>query len=504
MSNKKSGNNFAKIRINTVIVAGSISVITIVTVLGIVFSRQYIVSQAESRIQDVLQEAEALHYYVQREMHPTMYLLKEEGRLPKEFYSPEILSSSYISRHVFSQYNTIRKSNKLPLVEYRMASKNPRNMINKADSIEANLIDLFNSDPSIKKYTGIVKQHGEKHLYYARPFLRVENNCLKCHGKKEDAPYDLSSYYNWDSGFDLKLGEIPAIEIIKTPIIAEFKTVTIIGFIILTIALVLITLIILYSRLFVTNKIINQQKNEIEDNLNKLKAAQNQLVQSEKMASLGVLTAGIAHEINNPLNFINGAYLGLDSFFASKAPQHKDEVSVLLKGLHTGVERASAIIQGLNHFSRDSKSYNEECRLHTIIDNCLLMLQNKYKNRIEIDKQYGPKEIIVRGNDGKLHQLFMNLLLNAIQAIENKGIISIITQENENLATVTITDNGCGINSENLSKVFDPFFTTKAPGEGTGLGLSISYNIVKDHKGDIEFKSETGKGTTVKLTLPIN
>jgi len=495
--------SFLKNRTNLLLLTFSIVVIAVVTSIGNILSRQYIVKQAESRIQDVLQEAEALHYYVQREMHPTMYLLKEEGRMPKEFYSPEILSSSYITRRVFSQYNSIRSLNQQPLVEYRLASGNPRNKVNLADSLEAGLIAMFNNDSTIKKYSGIVNLHGVKHLYYARPFLRVEKNCLKCHGKREDAPKELSSYYKWDSGFDLKVGEIPAIEIIRTPLVAEFKTISTIGAIILATAIIFVILIVLYSRLSLKNRIIGFQKNEIENNLNKLKEAQNKLVQSEKMASLGVLTAGVAHEINNPLNFINGAYLGLNSFFTKKVPQYKEEVSVLLNGLQTGVERASEIVKGLNHFSRDSKSYNEECSLHKIIDNCLLMLKNKYRYSILIDKQYEQNEIKLIGNEGKLHQVFINILSNSIQAIEKNGVISITTTKNKNNISITIKDNGCGIKHENISKILDPFFTTKAPGEGTGLGLSIAYNIINEHHGDIEFESELNKGTTVKITLPI-
>jgi hypothetical protein len=165
---------FSKNRSNFIILVSSILIIAIATISSILFIRQYIIKQAESRIQDVLQEAEALHYYVQREMHPAMYLLKDQGRMPQEFYSPEILSSSFITRQVFSQYNIIRNKNNQPPVEYRMASLNPRNSINKADSVEAKLIELFNRDSTFKKYSGIININGEKHLYYARPFLRVE------------------------------------------------------------------------------------------------------------------------------------------------------------------------------------------------------------------------------------------------------------------------------------------------------------------------------------------
>jgi signal transduction histidine kinase len=222
------------------------------------------------------------------------------------------------------------------------------------------------------------------------------------------------------------------------------------------------------------------------------------------MASLGVLTAGVAHEINNPLNFINGAYLGLESFFDTKLPEYKDDVFVLMKGLRIGIERASEIIKGLNHFSRDSKSNNVNCNLHSIIDNCLLVLTTRYRSRIRIEKNYEECDLILKGNDGQLHQLFTNIISNAIQSIDNNGVISIKTKKNTNNISVYITDTGCGIKEENISKILDPFFTTKEQGEGTGLGLSIAYNIIKDHNGTIEFESEVNKGTTVKITFSID
>jgi signal transduction histidine kinase len=434
-------------------------------------------------------------------MHPAMYKLKSEGRMPNEFYSPEILSSSYITRHVFNLYNDIRAKNNQLGVEYRLAAKNPRNKINQADSLEIILTDQFNKDSTLLKQSGITTIDGEKYLYYSRPFLRVEQGCLKCHGRKDEAPKALQEYYHWEGGYNLKIGEITAIEILKTPIKAEYNTMWIIGLIIFVIASLLITLIILHANLSKRKNIIQSQNIEIEKNLTKLKETQNQLVQSEKMASLGVLTAGISHEINNPLNFINGAYLGLDNFFSKKEPQLREDVKVLLRGMETGIERVTTIVQGLDHFSRDTSDFNEPCDLHQIIDNCLLMLRNLYKDTITIEKHYTHDPLIINGNDGKLHQVFMNIITNAIQAIEDKGTIKIISKKEKHLISICIEDNGCGIEKELLPKVIEPFYTSKQPGEGTGLGLSISYNIIQDHKGTLDVESEFDNWTRVRITF---
>jgi len=252
-----------------------------------------------------------------------------------------------------------------------------------------------------------------------------------------------------------------------------------------------------------TNEQLYSQREELEATLNKLKGTQSQLVQSEKMASVGILTAGIAHEINNPLNFINGGKAIIENYITENLEDHKTELMPLIGMIETGVSRASEIVESLNRFSRTNKSITENCDIHSIIDNCLLMLNNQIKNDIKIVKNFTniPYELI--GNEGRLHQAILNILTNAIQAINKKGNISISTNlEKENLI-IKIADTGSGISEENIKKITDPFFTTKDPGKGTGLGLSIAYNIIKEHKGSIKFESTEGEGTTVTITFPI-
>lgn len=251
------------------------------------------------------------------------------------------------------------------------------------------------------------------------------------------------------------------------------------------------------------NELISKQKSELEDALHNLKTVQMKLFEAEKMASLGVLTAGVAHEINNPLNFIMGAYLGLNNFFTIELPDYLEKVSPLLGSMKLGIDRVTAIVRGLNQFSKDSKELNDDCNIHAIVDNCLLILQNQYKDRIQIQKMYADSDIRIKGNIGKLHQVFTNILLNAIQAIENQGEIIVVTELNNQHAVISIQDNGCGIEKNILPRITEPFFTTKSPQQGTGLGLSIAYKIVNEHKGSIKFFSEVKKGTTVVVSLPL-
>jgi len=260
------------------------------------------------------------------------------------------------------------------------------------------------------------------------------------------------------------------------------------------------------EELTIKNDIIYKQNDELIKTLSDLQAAQSQLVQSEKMASLGVLTAGVAHEINNPLNFIMGGYLGMQSVLEEidiEDNTAREKIDSLLESIKIGVDRVSKIVTSLSQFSRNNENYEESCMLHIILDNCLLILHNEIKNKVEIIKKYADKEIFVIGNNGKLHQVFLNILYNSCQAIAEEGKIIIESYSENNKAIIKVTDNGSGIKPEHLEKITDPFFTTKDPGKGTGLGLSISYTIIKDHKGSLSYQSEYGKGTTAEIQLPL-
>jgi C4-dicarboxylate-specific signal transduction histidine kinase len=251
------------------------------------------------------------------------------------------------------------------------------------------------------------------------------------------------------------------------------------------------------------NIIIRAQNEELISTLEQLKETQSHLIQAEKMASLGVLTSGVSHEINNPLNFIMGGYLGLESYFREDNRHHNDEITFLLESIKIGIERTGDIVRGLNQFSRDNENFREDCNIPSIIDNCLLILNNQLKGRIVIEKQYNDITLIIPGNIGKLHQLFINILINSIQAIEKAGSITIETFFQGKNFMVEIEDTGKGISRENLKRIMDPFFTTQDPGKGVGLGLYIATTIMQQHNGFINIKSDLNEGTKVTVGLPL-
>jgi len=225
---------------------------------------------------------------------------------------------------------------------------------------------------------------------------------------------------------------------------------------------------------------------------------QNQLTVSEKMASLGLLSAGIAHEINTPLT-------GISSFcqFILDNPKNSENIELISK-IQEQVLRANEITKTLLNFSRQKGEQPTEINLNKIIDESIYLLSHKLKKKhIKLNREYNLKSKIY-GFSTRLQQLFINLLINASDSIANSnGIITIRGKEDNKNISIKIIDNGIGIDQDYIKKIFDPFFTTKAPEKGTGLGLSITYNIVKEHYGDIEVKSNLKKGTTFTIILPI-
>ncbi len=248
------------------------------------------------------------------------------------------------------------------------------------------------------------------------------------------------------------------------------------------------------------NETLRKQRQYLEETLKKLESTQEQLIESEKMASLGTLTAGIAHEINNPLNFILGGITGLDRYLSKQDLSQEEDIKVLIDAIHTGIERISTIIKSLGKYS-DVNTDNVNCDINKVLDDCLIILHNQHKNKVEIKKNYVEKPVVF-ANEGRLHQVFLNLLQNAIQSIDGKGEIAIVTGREEGNIITTISDNGHGIEKKYIKKIFDPFFTTKDPQKGTGLGLYISKKIITDYNGKINFSSSVGKGTKVEVILP--
>ena len=268
-----------------------------------------------------------------------------------------------------------------------------------------------------------------------------------------------------------------------------------------------------------------------EELINKLAEAHTQLLQSEKMASIGQLAAGVAHEINNPVGFVSSNVSTLQHYVESlfqlitayeqgetelsettraaiaELKQQvdlaylRDDVQQLMKESADGLQRVRQIVQDLKSFSHVSATAMEEADIEAGLDSTLNVVWNELKYKAEVVKEYGHVPA-VRCIPSQLNQVFMNLLVNAAHAINERGRITLRTNADEHWVWVEVEDTGSGIKPEHLDRIFDPFFTTKPVGKGTGLGLSLSYQIAQKHGGRIEVKSEIGKGSTFRVMVP--
>jgi len=286
------------------------------------------------------------------------------------------------------------------------------------------------------------------------------------------------------------------------------------------------------DHLVLLNNQLEEQKRELNETLDALRRAQSHLVQAEKMASLGQVTAGVAHELNNPLNFICTSIKPLqrnvedllailtkyDSIIEkdklsarfNDVKALKDELDYkfllnetgsLLDGIYEGASRSEHIVKDLRTFSRMDENEFKGVNIHEGIDSTLLLLKHKVQGKITIHKAYGKLQH-VECLPGKLNQVFMNIITNSILAIEEKGDIYITTSSVDDKARISIRDTGKGMSREIMEHIFEPFYTTREVGKGTGLGLSISYSIIEEHGGTIEVQSEPGAGSEFIITLP--
>lgn len=279
---------------------------------------------------------------------------------------------------------------------------------------------------------------------------------------------------------------------------------------------------------------LNESYRELKESSRKLEEMHQQLLQAEKMASIGQLAAGVAHEINNPIAFVNSNLGTLQTYVSyllqlltafertddmlSDFPDIAEaiaavrrqmdlkyvraDVTNLLDESLDGVRRVRRIVQDLKDFSRVGEVERQVVDLHAGLDSTLNIVASELRLKAEIGKEYGdiPK---VDGVPAQLNQVFMNLLINAGHSIESDGIITIRTGHDENWVWVEFEDNGCGIPADNMTRIFEPFFTTKPVGMGTGLGLSLSYGIIAQHGGRIDVSSQIGHGSTFRVWLPI-
>lgn len=299
----------------------------------------------------------------------------------------------------------------------------------------------------------------------------------------------------------------------------------------------------LNNQLMETSSQIEAKNVKLESTLKRLEDTQAQMLQSEKMASIGQLAAGVAHEINNPTGFVSSnlktlkdyqddisqlieKYKGMmgeakNSEVVEKLPaEFKDtlqgvtdfendidieflmeDINDLIGDCREGTDRIKKIVMDLKDFAHPGEDKIQSIDINKGLNSTLNVVNNEVKYKATVYKEYGDIPTI-KGYPQQLNQVFMNIMVNAAQAIDKKGDIHLKTSLEDKVVVITISDTGCGISEENLSKIFDPFFTTKDVGKGTGLGMNIAYNIIQKHHGTIDVQSTAGEGTKFTIRIP--
>ena len=288
--------------------------------------------------------------------------------------------------------------------------------------------------------------------------------------------------------------------------------------------------------------ILESQHKELEKAYEEIKATQSHILQQEKMASIGQLAAGVAHEINNPMGFIM-SNLGSLNKYANKLSEflkvqsdalvelsnkagvciHEveetgrrvkesrrslkidyvlEDLDSLIRESLDGADRVKKIVQDLKSFSRIDEAENKMADINDGLNSTINIVWNELKYKVTLKKEYGNIPM-TKCNPGQLNQVFMNMLVNSAHAIEKQGEITVKTWSDNGYIYVSIADTGCGIPKDKIHRIFEPFFTTKDVGKGTGLGLSIAYDIIKKHRGEINVESEVGKGTIFTIKIPV-
>ncbi|MGI0493706.1 c-type heme family protein [Alkalinema pantanalense CENA528] len=547
--------------------------------------------EARSRSEIVLNFGEANRKFVSKDLRPTIETYTSDFVL-------EAMSATFSTRRIFEYFNEL-----LPEYLYRQPTLNPLNPTDQADDFETQIIQNFQTDRSLQEVTGYRTLNHQEAFYIAKP-IQVESSCLKCHWSPDTAPAKLVEKYGRTQGYGWKVGDIISTLMIYVPTQDLRANQTALTHTVLTtfaaLAIVLIGLIYLFFDRLVNRRLrsmvrvmgqvaatpnsttrlydrsqdelgllaqsfnrmahsleeayadleekVNERTETLAQTLTELQQAQVQMVQAEKMSSLGQLVAGIAHEINNPLSFIQGNIkhvrtytqdlLVLTKLYQNHYPQPEPTITEtietieldfinqdlpdLLVSMQTGTERIQQIVRSLRTFARLDESELKTIDIHEGIDSTLLILQSRLQPKshlaqIAIVKDYGDLPL-VECYAGQLNQVFMSIISNAIDALEESAspasshpsnpcqpTLQIGTRRvDQNQVMIQFTDNGPGMSEDIQKRLFDPFFTTKPIGKGTGMGLSISYQIVtKTHQGELNCISSMGTGTTFVIKIPI-
>ncbi len=497
------------------------------------YLKVHAIENAERKTLIIMTYVKAIGDYVKDSFRPRM--LEIISRIdPENEFLVEAISTTHVNMEVMKKFNKHIQN-----YIYKRVSDRPLNPQHKADNFHMKIIEYFRSHPDKDSWHGIVKVNNRETLVYARPVISNQS-CLLCHGRRETAPAAIVKKYGVNGNFGWSANSIVGVETVSIPMDITFARLKNIAF--GSFLLGFATLGVLFLAIYETfNHLVsrpikrlsnifkeivngslplgkdiaikrNDEIGELTESFNtlarhlleaqeRLKRAaeiERQMMETEKLAALGQLSAGIAHEINNPIGgiqlcFNNLVYTEMDE----KTRQQHIEV------VNSGLNRIQTIVKQLLEFSRNSPLSRALTPINTLVENVLKI--SKYtisKKGISLVKDLSSDMPEVMVDSNKMEQVLLNIIINAIQAMDEGGTLTIRTWHNEGMCNVSISDTGKGIPDDILTRIFDPFFTTKEVGKGTGLGLTVSKAIVEQHGGTIEVET-SDRGTTFTVKIPV-
>ncbi len=498
----------------------------------------------------------AIHAYINQELKPAVERIGGGADDPTRF-DPAWQSSTYAVRRINAHYRHLAGTVEVAGLEYKESAIDARSPENEADADERAFLARAAADPALQTWSGVRTLRGRDYLVVMRRGETIERSCLRCHGDPASAPPGLLDTFGALRSFGRRQGELASVISIRVPLASAHGSADLAlrlsSFLLVVLAATVGVLYLLQRRLLTAPlhalaaqaRALAQDREvalparlpparelravtrlfhaaartvarrdellarAVQERTRALDEAQQRLATAERLATVGTMASGVAHEINNPLSYVlaNLAYLAEELRLpeAEAAPRHE----LLHAALDAvgGAERVRAVVQGIQSFARARTAAPEGVDVGQELRSALELCRHELEPRALLDVELGGDLAPVRARPHELRQVFLNLLVNAAHALHPRpreaNTIAVVARRDGEHVAVEVRDDGVGIAPEVLPRVFDPFFTTRPVGQGMGLGLSICHGIVRRAGGVIEVESRVGRGSTFRVLLPI-